>query len=90
MEEKKLKTIVSVVTALVVFALVAMVIGLIFQFVHLSNLKKKQTELQQQIAYYTNVSDDAKEKIDYYKNSEALEDMYRALGYSADGDIKFK
>ncbi len=89
MEERKLKRIVSLITVAVVIIFVAMIVGLVFQFVHLSKLKKEKKALDEKIAYYTQYSENMNDKIDYLNNSEALEDMYRALGYGKEGDIKF-
>jgi len=90
LEEGKLKKIVSLITIAVIVVFVAMVIGLVFQFVNLANLKSKKKVLDEKISYYTAVNEDTNYKINYYKDSETLEDMYRALGYGKEGDIKFE
>lgn len=90
MEEKKLKRIVSLITILVVVVFVAMIIGLVFQFINLAKLKAEKKVLDEKISYYTLVNENTTYKINYYKDSETLEDMYRALGYGKEGDIKFE
>ena len=90
MEEGKLKKIVSLITIAVVVLFIAMIIGLVFQFVNLASLKNKKKVLDEKISYYTVVNDNTNYKINYYKDSETLEDMYRALGYGKEGDIKFE
>lgn len=90
MEEGKLKKIVSLITIAVVVVFIAMIIGLVFQFVNLASLKNKKKVLDEKISYYTVVNDNTNYKINYYKDSETLEDMYRALGYGKEGDIKFE
>lgn len=90
MEEKKLKRIVSLVTVAVIVIFFAMLIGLVFQFVSIAKLKAEKKALDEKISYYTNYNQELSDKIDYLNDSEALEDMYRALGYGKEGDIKFE
>jgi cell division protein FtsB len=89
-EEKKLRKIVSLVTAAVIVILFAMIVGLVFQFVSISKLKAEKKALDEKIAYYTQYNQSVSDKINYLEDSEALEDMYRALGYGKEGDIKFE
>ncbi len=89
MEEGKLRKIVSLVTVAVIVIFFAMVIGLVFQFVSISKLKAEKKALDEKIVYFTEYNNSVNDKIDYLKDSEALEDMYRALGYGKEGDIKF-
>ena len=58
-------------------------------FINLSKLKTEKKLLEEKISYYTAVNEDTNYKINYYKDSETLEDMFRALGYGKEGDIKF-
>lgn len=90
MEEEKLKKIVSLVTIAVVVIFFAMLVGLVFQFISISKLKAEKKALDEKIAYFTEYNEEINDKIDYLEDSEALEDMYRALGYGKEGDIKFE
>lgn len=90
MEERKLRRIVSLVTVAVVVTLFAMVVGLVFQFISISKLKAEKKALDEKIAYYTQYNQSVSDKINYLEDSEALEDMYRALGYGKEGDIRFE
>ena len=67
-----------------------MVVGLIVQFISLAHLRAEKSKLDERIAYYTESNEEINKKINYLENSEALEDMYRALGYGKEGDIKFE
>jgi len=89
MTERKLKLIVQAVTVFAIMVVCAMIIGLTVQFVTLSKLKREQRSLNKTLSYLEDYSCDVNSQLDYYNNSQALEDMYRSQGYSKDSDIRF-
>ena len=88
MRKEKVVKLISIICAVLTFALVCV---LVFQFVKISNLKKKEQELnsslktlEQQIVDYTNQSD-------YINSAEFLEDYAReVLGWGKDNEMYFK
>lgn len=87
MKNEKTVKIISVICAVVSFALVCV---LIFQFVKIGNLQKKEEELtkhlnalEQQIVEYTNENN-------YIQSNEYLEDYAReVLGWGKENEMYF-
>lgn len=88
MKNEKVVKLISVICAMLVFALVCV---LVFQFVKINNLKQKEKELEislnvleQQIVDYTNENN-------YLKSNEYLEDYAReVLGWGKENEMYFK
>ena len=87
MKNEKVVKLISVICAMLVFALVCV---LVFQFVKINNLKQKEKELEvslnvleQQIVDYTNENN-------YLKSNEYLEDYAReVLGWGKENEMYF-
>lgn len=90
MTQEKLKNIVKLVTAGAVLLLAILLISLTYQFVVLSNLKRQQANLEANINSLTNYNTELDNQLEYFNNSEALEDYYRINGYGKEGDILYK
>ena len=90
MTQEKLKTIVKLVTAGAVILLATIIVSLIYQFVVLGNLKRQSAELDAQINALTEYNVQLNNELEYFNNSEALEDYYRANGYSKEGEVNIK
>ncbi len=90
MTQEKLKTIVKLVTAGAVILLAVLLVSLTYQFVVLANLKSQKRDLDASISELTEHNIELNNQLDYFNNSEALEDFYRANGYSKEGDIIIK
>lgn len=90
MTQEKLRNIVKLVTAGAVLLLAILLISLTYQFVVLSNLKRQQAGLEANINSLTNYNTELDNQLEYFNNSEALEDYYRINGYGKEGDILYK
>lgn|GEM_PF-2912253 len=90
MTQEKLKTIVKLVTAGAVVLLAILLISLTYQFVVLSNLKRQKANLDASIQDLKEYNVELNNELDYFNNSEALEDYYRANGYSKEGEVNIK
>lgn len=90
MTQEKLRNIVKLVTAGAVLLLAILLISLTYQFVVLSNLKRQQANLEANINSLTNYNTELDNQLEYFNNSEALEDYYRINGYGKEGDILYK
>ena len=90
MTQEKLKAIVKLATAGAVILLAILLVSLTYQFVVLSNLKKQNAELDAQINALTEYNVQLNNELEYFNNSEALEDYYRANGYSKEGEVNIK
>ncbi len=90
MTQEKLKTIVKLVTAGAVVLLAILLISLTYQFVVLSNLKRQEANLDASIQDLKEYNVELNNELDYFNNSEALEDYYRANGYSKEGEVNIK
>jgi len=88
--QEKLKTIVKLVTAGAVVLLAILLISLTYQFVVLSNLKRQKANLDASIQDLKEYNVELNNELDYFNNSEALEDYYRANGYSKEGEVNIK
>ncbi len=88
MNERKLRTIINVGTIFATLLLVALIIGLIFQFVNRAILQSNQDKLQAEL-------DNLSEQVEYYENknnyiNENIEDYAREYyGYGKDGEKKY-
>lgn len=80
----------KLVTAGAVLLLAILLISLTYQFVVLSNLKRQQANLEANINSLTNYNTELDNQLEYFNNSEALEDYYRINGYGKEGDILYK
>lgn len=88
MKKEKTVKLISVICAILMFALICV---LVFQFVKIGNLKKKEKELnnhlnslEQQIIDYTNENN-------YLQSNEYLEDYAReVLGWGKENEMYFK
>lgn len=88
MKNEKLVKLISIICAIVMFALICV---LIFQFTRISNLKNKENQLkghlsslEQQIIDYTNENN-------YLQSKEYLEDYAReVLGWGKENEMYFK
>ncbi|MDR0849883.1 MAG: septum formation initiator family protein [Christensenellaceae bacterium] len=90
MKQSNMKRMISAITVAVVLVVVGMLVGLIFQFTHLSKLKAEAAELNRQVQELKDSNADAQNQIDFFNNARALEDMYHSQGYGKDGDIFFE
>ncbi len=90
MTQEKLKTIVKLVTAGAVILLATILVSLTYQFVVLANLKRQSANLDAQIDALTEYNVQLNNELEYFNNSEALEDYYRANGYSKEGEVNIK
>lgn len=90
MTQEKLRNIVKLVTAGAVLLLAILLISLTYQFVVLSNLKRQQAGLEANINSLTNYNTELDNQLEYFNNSETLEDYYRINGYGKEGDILYK
>ena len=90
MTQEKLKAIVKLATAGAVILLAILFVSLTYQFVVLGNLKKQNAELDAQINALTEYNVQLNNELEYFNNSEALEDYYRANGYSKEGEVNIK
>lgn len=90
MTQEKLRTIVKLVTAGAVILLATLLVSLTYQFVVLGNLKRQNANLDAQITTLTEYNVQLNNELDYFSNSEALEDYYRANGYSKEGEVNIK
>lgn len=88
MNERKLRAIINVGTIFATLLLVALIIGLIFQFVNRAILQSNQDKLQAEL-------DNLSEQVEYYENknnyiNENIEDYAREYyGYGKDGEKKY-
>ena len=88
MNESKLRTVINVGTIIATVVLVALIIGLIFQFVNRSVLQAKHDQLQAEL-------DNLNYQIEYYEDmnnyiNENIEDYAREYyGYGKDGEHKY-
>ena len=89
MKQSNVKKLVGLITALVVLVIVGMLVGLIFQFIHLNHLKAEASNLEKQVQYLKDSNSDSQNQIDFFNNSRALEDMYHSQGHGYEGDISF-
>lgn len=88
MKNEKVVKLISIICAIVMFALICV---LIFQFTRISNLKNKENQLkghlsslEQQIVDYTNENN-------YLQSKEYLEDYAReVLGWGKENEMYFK
>ncbi len=88
MKNEKVVKLISIICAIVMFALICV---LIFQFTKISNLKNKENQLkghlsslEQQIIDYTNENN-------YLQSKEYLEDYAReVLGWGKENEMYFK
>ena len=88
MKNEKVVKLISVICAMVMFALVCV---LVFQFVKINNLKQKEKDLElslqmleEQIVDYTNENN-------YLKSNEYLEEYAReVLGWGKENEMYFK
>lgn len=88
MKNEKVVKLISIICAIVMFALICV---LIFQFTKISNLKNKENQLkghlsslEQQIVDYTNENN-------YLQSKEFLEDYAReVLGWGKENEMYFK
>ena len=88
MKNEKVVKLISIICAIVMFALICV---LIFQFTRISNLKNKENQLkghlsslEQQIIDYTNENN-------YLQSKEYLEDYAReVLGWGKENEMYFK
>ena len=88
MKNEKVVKLISIICAIVMFALICV---LIFQFARISNLKNKENQLkghlsslEQQIVDYTNENN-------YLQSKEYLEDYAReVLGWGKENEMYFK
>ena len=87
MTQEKLKTIVKLITAGAVILLATLLVSLTYQFVVLANLKDQKSGLDASIKSLTEYNVELNNQVDYFNNSEALEDYYRANGYSKEGEV---
>lgn len=90
MKQNSMRRMIGLITAAVVLVVVGMLIGLIFQFVHLNRLKAEAAALEKQVEYLKDANTDAQNQIDFFSDARALEDMYHSQGYGKEGDIFFK
>lgn len=90
MTENKLKHLVQFITVLAMILLCGMLIGLTIQFVSLAKLKKENSQLDKTLNYVKECTIDVETQMDYYSNSQALEDMYRSQGFNKPTDVVFK
>lgn len=90
MTQEKLKTIVKLVTAGAVVLLAILLVSLTYQFVVLSNLRRQKANLDASIRDLKEYNVELNNELDYFNNSEALEDYYRANGYSKEGEVNIK
>lgn len=90
MTQKKLKLIVQAVTVFAILLLCFMLIFLTVQFVSLNKLKKKKANLDNSLKYLNDYTGQVSTQIDYLENDQALQDMYRSLGYNKDSDVPFR
>ena len=90
MTQKKLKLIVQAVTVFAILLLCFMLIFLTVQFVSLNKLKKKKANLDNSLKYLNDYTGQLSTQIDYLENDQALQDMYRSLGYNKDSDVPFR
>ena len=89
MTESKLKLMVKLITVAAIVLLSVMLIILTVQFVSLSKLKREKSSLDKSVAYISEYTADVESQIDYFSNTQAVEDMYRAQGYNKDTDVVF-
>ena len=88
MNERKLRAIINVGTIFATLLLVALIIGLIFQFVNRAILQSNQDKLQAEL-------DNLSEQVEYYENKNNyingnIEDYAREYyGYGKDGEKKY-
>ncbi len=89
MTENKLKLMVKLITVAAIVLLSVMLIILTVQFVSLAKLRREKASLDKSVAYVTEYTADVESQIDYFSNTQAVEDMYRAQGYNKDTDVVF-
>ncbi len=89
MTESKLKLMVKLITVAAIVLLSVMLIILTVQFVSLAKLRREKASLDKAVAYVTEYTADVESQIDYFSNTQAVEDMYRAQGYNKDTDVVF-
>ncbi len=88
MNEQKLRMLINVGTVVATLVLVALIIGLIFQFVNRGILQSNQNKLQAEL-------DNLNKQVEYYENqnnyiSENIEDYAREnYGYGKNGEKKY-
>lgn len=88
MNEQKLRMIINIGTVIATLVFVALIIGLIFQFVNRGILQAKQDKLQTEL-------DSLSKQVEYYENqnnyiNENIEDYAREYyGYGKDGEKKY-
>ncbi len=88
MNEQKLRMIINVGTVIATLVLVALIIGLIFQFVNRGILQANQNKLQSEL-------DNLNKQVEFYENknnyiSENIEDYAREYyGYGKNGEKKY-
>ena len=87
MTQEKLKTIVKLITAGAVILLATLLVSLTYQFIVLGNLEAQKADLDASINTLNNYNVELNNQVDYFNNSEALEDYYRANGYSKEGEV---
>jgi len=88
MNEQKLRMIINIGTVIATLVFVALIIGLIFQFVNRGILQAKQDKLQTEL-------DSLSKQVEYYENqnnyiNENIEDYAREYySYGKDGEKKY-
>lgn len=90
MTQEKLKNTVKLITAGAIILLAILLISLTYQFVVLSNLKRQKAALDANINSLTNYNTELNNELEYFGNSEALEDYFRLNGYGKDGDVLYR
>ena len=88
MNEQKLRMIINIGTVIATLVLVALIIGLVFQFVNRGILQSNQNKLQNEL-------DNLSKQVEYYENAntyinENIEDYAREnYGYGKNGEKKY-
>ena len=89
MQKNRLRLIIMLSTVCAIIALVSMVTGLTIQFAKISALKKQNKALESQIAIVREYTPKVEDELEFFNNTQALEDYYRQQGYGKNGDILF-
>ena len=93
MRQSHITLIVKLATSLAVILIMAMLAGLVFQYVGLNNLKNDEWLLADKLDELVEVRENFETEYDYIRDNQAeyVEDYVReVLGWGREGEIKFK
>ncbi len=90
MNTAKAKVITVLITIAATISLIAMLIGLTFQFVTLGKLKRDEKILNEEIRKISEYTPQIQDQIAFFENAEALEDYFRSQGYGKGSEIYFE